>query len=220
MRTVRAGPFTAAIVALVAIGFGALAGCGSGPGQRDTVEPIPTFSNDPGGRALGPTPERETLLPIDCTDVLAGPAMSALLGQPVDSVSVHTVLGLPAPSVGRLERLTCQYDRPGHRAATPDLEMVLAAYSSRSAADKQLGTNTAAERFEAASSDSLSIGSARAVLFDERVKTVLMVSSGRSSITMTMQRGVVPAEYIRAVMVDMVQRVLPNLAPEPTGESR
>ncbi|HTF49914.1 MAG TPA: hypothetical protein VK735_20930 [Pseudonocardia sp.] len=216
----RAGPFTAGIVALAAIVFGALAGCGNSAGQRDTEEPIPTFSNEPGsGRALGPT-QRETLLPIDCTDVLAGPAMSALLGQPVDSVSVHTVLGLPAPSVGRLERLTCQYDRPGHRAATADLEMVLAAYTSRAAADKQLSTNVAAERFEAAASDSLSIGSARAVLFDEKVKSVLMVSSGRSSITMTMQRGVVPPEYTRAVMVDMVQRVLPNLAREPTGESR
>jgi len=47
----------------------------------------------------------------------------------------------------------------------------------------------AAERREAQSASTLSIGSAHGVLFDERVKTVLMVTSGRSSVSMTMLRG-------------------------------
>jgi hypothetical protein len=152
--------------------------------------------------------------------VVSGDQMSALLGQPVDSVGVHTVLGLPAPSVSRLERVTCQYQRAGNRGATPDVELILAAYGTRAAADKQLTTNAAAERYEAQSAENLAIGSARAVLFAERGKTVLMVNSGRSSVSMTMQQGVTPANETRAVMVDLAQRVLPNLAPEPVGESR
>ncbi|HWN31233.1 MAG TPA: hypothetical protein VNP03_00740 [Pseudonocardia sp.] len=201
------------------VGMTVLAGCG-GPGQHDYPESVPTFASGPAAGARAQAPERETLLPPDCTDVVSGAQMSALLGQPVDSVRVHTVLGLPAPSVSRLERVTCQYQRAGNRGAIPDVELILAAYGTRAAADKQLTTNAAAERYEAQSAENLSIGSARAVLFAERGKTVLMVNSGRSSVSMTMQNGVTRPNETRAVMVDLAQRVLPNLAPEPVGESR
>lgn len=209
------------IVAAVAIAAASvvLAGCG-GPSERDYPESVPTFASGPTTGARAQAPDRETLLPPDCTDVVSGAQMSALLGQPVDSVRVHTVLGLPAPSVGRLERVTCQYQRAGNRGATPDIELIVAAYATRAAADKQLTTNVAAERSESQSAENLSIGSARAVLFAERGKTVLMVDSGRSSVSMTMQHGVAPPNETRAVMVDLAQRVLPNLAPEPVGESR
>jgi hypothetical protein len=206
---------------MATIAVGALAGCagGAGPGGGDE-ETIPTFSADPGPGARSATPARETLLPTDCTDLVPGTKMSALLGQPVDSVGVHTVLGQAAPAVGRLERVTCQYKRAGNRGGVPDVELILAAYTTRSAADSQLTTNAAAERFEAQSADNLAIGSARAVLFAERGKSVLLVSSGRSSVSMTLQRGVIAPNLTRSVMVDLAQRVLPNLAPEPTGESR
>jgi len=209
---------TVAAVAMTAASV-VLAGCG-GPSERDYPESVPTFAAGPTTGARTQAPDRETLLPPDCTDVVSGDQMSALLGQPVDSVRVHTVLGLPAPSVGRLERVTCQYQRAGNRGATPDVELILAGYAARAAADKQLTTNAAAERSEAQSVENLSIGSARAVLFAERGKTVLMVNSGRSSVSMTMQHGVAPPNETRAVMIDLAQRVLPNLAPEPVGESR
>jgi hypothetical protein len=209
-----------AVVAMaVAMTVTVLAGCG-GQSERDYPESVPTFSDGPTTGPKVPAPDRDTLLPPDCTDVVSGAQMSALLGQPVDSVGVHTVLGLPAPSVGRLERVTCQYQRAGNRGATPDVELILAAYGTRTAADKQLTTNAAAERHESQSAENLSIGSARAVLFAERGKTVLLVNSGRSSVSMTMQNGVTPPNETRAVMIDLTQRVLPNLAPEPVGESR
>ena len=200
--------------------LGGLAGCASGtnPGESES---IPTFSSAArAGGATAARTDRETLLPVDCTDVISGEKMSALLGQPVDSVGVHTVLGLPAPAVGRLERMTCQYQRAKVKGASPDVEMILAAYATRAQADGQQVTNVAAERREAQSASTLSIGSAHGVLFDERVKTVLMVTSGRSSVSMTMLRGVAASDQTRAVMVDLVQRVLPNLAPEPVSESR
>jgi hypothetical protein len=207
-------------VATTAVVFGALAGCAGDAGHGDYEETIPTFEASPGAGARSAAPARETLLPLDCTDVISGTKMSALLGQPVDSVGVHTVLGQAAPAVGRLERVTCQYKRAGNRGAVPDVELILAAYTTRSAADSQLTTNAAAERHEAQSAENLAIGSARAVLFAERGKNVLLVSSGRSSVSMTLQRGVIAPNLTRSVMVDLAQRVLPNLAPEPTGESR
>jgi len=64
------------------------------------LESIPTFSSAArAGGATAARTDRETLLPVDCTDVISGEKMSALLGQPVDSVGVHTVLGLPASAV-------------------------------------------------------------------------------------------------------------------------
>jgi hypothetical protein len=207
-------------VATVTFAVGALAGCASGAGHSDYDETIPTFAAAPAPGAHSAAPARETLLPTDCTDLITGATMSALLGQPVDSVGVHTVLGQAAPAVSRLERVTCQYKRAANRGAVPDVELILAAYTTRPAADSQLTTNVAAERYQAQSAENLAIGSARAVLFAERGKNVLLVSSGRSSVSMTLQRGVIAPNLTRSVMVDLAQRVLPNLAPEPTGESR
>lgn len=142
--------------------------------------------------------------------------MSALLGQPVDSVQARAVLGQPAPAVGRLERVTCVYQRAGIRAeGTPSLQLNLAAYTTRAAADAQLTTNSDAERAGARTIEEFPIGTARAVLFGEAGQSILMVASGRSSVTITLRQGVIADQLTRQVLVDLAQRVLPNLAPEP-----
>lgn len=216
---VPARPLTTLLATATAV-VGLLCGC-AGPGGAGENEPVPTFSSTPSaGSPLASRAPRTTLLPADCTEVLAGPGMSALLGLPVDSVDVRTVLGQPAPSVGRLERVSCLYRRTGNRAATPDLAMALAAYDTSESADGQLRTNLASERPAARAADDLAIGSARATLLDEGATTVLLVTSGRFSLSMTMRDGVVAPAQVRAVLVDLAQRTLPALAPEPPTASR
>ncbi|HEY2205682.1 MAG TPA: hypothetical protein VGH99_14515 [Pseudonocardia sp.] len=189
------------------------AGCGR-PSDAERVEPIPTFAASAAPNAAAPRP-RTTLLPTDCAEVISGDTMSALLGQPMGSVQARTVLGQPAPSVGRLERVTCLYLR-----GRPLVTVNLGAYSTPTAADSQLSTNVSAERGEARSVQQLSIGSAKAVLLDERDQTVLMVASGRSGMTLGLNHGAVPPRYIQPIMVDMAQRMLPTLVPRKTTEPR
>ena len=210
-------PLVVPVLAAV-LAAGAVGGCGR-VHRADLEQPVPTFSATPGNGAA-PAQRRDTLLPSDCRDVITGSNMSALLGQPVDSVQEHAVLGQPAPSVGQLERVTCLYQRAGGRDDQPGVTLNLTAYTSAAAADAQLTTNANAERPDARTGEQLTIGTARAVLFAERGASVLMVASGRSAVTVTLRDGVVRADQARQVMIDLVQRVLPNLAPPPPGASR
>lgn len=209
---------------VASIALGCLAGCGS-DGRGVDQEPIPTFSGPASSRAPSPT-ARDTLLPTDCTDVLSAEKMAALLGQPVDGVGSRAVIGLPAPSVGQLERVTCRYQRvssgPANRFGAPivaqsgpaDVVIILTAYGTRAQARNQHSTNVAAERSDARSATELSIGSAPAVLFDEGEQDVLLVTTGRSAVSVALRRGVVTSAEPRAVLVDLAQRVLPVLPAE------
>lgn len=226
-------PLTITLATLASVVLSAVAGCGNGDVDN---EPIPTFSS-----AVNSAPSdrtaRETLLPTECADALSAEQMAALLGQPLDGVAVRTVIGQPAPSVGQLERVTCRYQRvPSGRqldsqgvgqAWAGDVMIIMSAYGTREQARNQHATNVAAERSDARSASNLSIGSAPAVLLDERTQTVLMVVSGRSAVSVAVQGGVIAPNDTRAMLVDMAQRVLPNLAPEqppvpaaPAGRSR
>jgi hypothetical protein len=208
----------AALALPAVLACGAIGGCGRA-NRADLDQPVPTFSATP-GHAAAPGRRRDTLLPADCTNVITGSNMSALLGQPVDSVRESAVLGQPSPSVGQLERLTCLYQRAGSRGDPPSVTLNLTAYTSDTAADAQLTTNINAERADATASEELTIGTARAMLFAERGASVLMVASGRSAVTVTLRDGVVRADQARQMMIDLVQRVLPNLAPSSPGTSR
>ena len=195
---------------------GLLTACGAGP---ETTQPIPTFESAPGPVEPG-VRARETLLPGECGELLPGVGIEALLGQPVDSVQSRSVIGVSAPSVGRLEKVTCLYRRTATRGGPTDIQLNVYAYVDAGAASRHTATNIRAERASSSAAEELAIGSARGVLLDQRGQSNLMVSSGRSAVAMTMRNGVVAADQTRAIMLDLVQRVLPNLAPEWTAESR
>lgn len=188
-------------------------------------EAIPTFSS--ARPAPSARPARETLLPTDCADVLSAEQMAALLAQPIEGVSAHALIGQPAPSVGQLERVTCQYQRisgaggggvtPASQSTSPDVVIILTAYGNGEQARDQQATNVDAERAGARSVTNLSVGSAPAVLFDEGNQDVLMVTTGRSAVSVTLRRGVVATPDPRGVLVDLAQRVMPVLPAEGTA---
>lgn len=214
----RRRPFLIALAVLAALGAGLLASCGGDPGG--TRQPIPSFAPDQAAEAAASTPARATLLPTDCQDVMPGAEMSALLGKPVDSVQSHTVLGIASASVGRLERVSCQYRLAVVKTGPPALEVNLSAYASPSSSDRQLSTNASAEQAFARRSENFGIGTARAVLCTESGQSVLLVASGRATLTMTLRDGVVATGQTRTIMVDLAQRVLPRLGPVLAGSPR
>jgi hypothetical protein len=186
-----------------------VAACGGSDASR--TEPIPTFPSS--GSAPAAAPPRQTLLPTDCAEVLTGEAMTALLGQPLGVVQARTVLGLPAPAVGRIERVTCLYRRGADRTGRVLVTLNLSAYRNAEDSARQLSTDTAAERHAARSVQNLSIGTADAVLFDEPGQSVLLVADDRSGLALTLADGVVTPALTRQLLVDMAQRVLPDLVP-------
>lgn len=188
------------------------AGCASDP---EVVRAVPTFPSALHGGLAAAKP-RDTLLPAECDTVFSGVAMTALLGQPVDSITAKAVVGVSAPAVGRLEKVTCLYRRSATKAGPTDVDLNLYAYTDAAAADHHTDTNIAAERASSHASENLSIGTARAVLLAQDGQSMLFVVNGRSAVNLTMRNGVVPDDQMRPIMLDLAQRVLPNLAPETT----
>lgn len=200
-----------------AVAVGSAAGCG-GQDLEGARQPVPTFAPD-AGRSAQAAP-RTTILPTDCQDVMSGETMSALLGKAMDSVQSHTVLGVGSESVGRLERVSCLYQMAGQKGGPAAVQLNLAAYDTPAASEHQLTTNGSAELVDAQSHEEFTIGTARAMLFGERGQSVLLVSSGRTSITMTLRQGVVADDQTRSIMVDLAQRVLPRLSSVSAGSTR
>jgi hypothetical protein len=187
------------------------AGCASDP---EIVRAVPTFPSDQPGGAAAAKP-RDTLLPADCETVFSGVNMSALLGQPVDSIKAKAVVGVSAPAVGRLEKVTCLYRRSAAKAGPTDVDLNLYAYTDSEAADHHTDTNVASEKVNSHAVEQLSIGTARAVMLAQDGQSMLFVVNGRSAVCLIMRKGVVPDDQMRPIMIDLAQRVLPNLAPEP-----
>lgn len=206
-------------MALIATGVAtSLSACGGS--EVVEMQAIPTFSAPP-RPGVAEAKARTTLLPNDCNEVLAGAVgMSALLGQPVDSVQSKSVIGVSAPAVGRLEKVTCQYRRKSAKGGPTDVTLNLYAYTDPQAAEQHMGTNIRVERASARKSQDDHIGVAPAVYLEQAEQALLFVVNGRSAVTVAMRYGVMPPDQTRPTMLDLAQRVLPNLAPEPTIESR
>lgn len=201
-----------AIGVMVVVGFAL--GWASLPASRTPPAlAVPTFTA-PAGQSE-PVPAvapRSTLLPTDCADVLTGPVdASALLGQPTGSVAVRTVMGMPAPSVGILERVSCGYQRAGQ--GVPAMQLGLAAFDDRPSAAAQRLRNVAAERGDTRASSPVALGEATAVLLTQPTRSLLMVDYDRFTVTASLVHGVVPDDQVGPVLVDLVRRVLPTLAP-------
>jgi hypothetical protein len=157
-------------------------------------------------------PGRTTLLPTDCTELLvSSPDMSALLGQPLGSVGARSVVGRPSPSVGQLERLTCNYSVPGRDA--PALVLTVAGFTDPGAAAEQRGRNVAAEGPDTQASRQVGLGGAQATLLTEPNRTLLLVDYDRYTLTASIAPGVIPADQPEPVLTDLAQRVLATLVP-------
>lgn len=214
MRVGTAAASALGVLAVVAMLFG-WARQPAPPGAPPL--PVPAFTSPTAGSdPLEARVSRGTLLPSDCAEALAGPVdVAALLGAPVGSFSGQTVIGVPSLSVGLLERLTCNYQRVGERA--PALVFWLSAFREPDAAARQRERNITAERGDTRASRPVAVGSASATLLTQPTRYLLIVSLDRYLVTVSLARGVLPAESVESIMVDLVRRVWPSLAPARTA---
>jgi hypothetical protein len=206
------------VVAVVTFGAVVIAGFVWAHQPAPTTNPIrvPGF-NAPVTAAATPDPaRRDTLLPTNCEDLLAGSVdMAALLGQPVGSVTSHAVVGMPSASVGQLERLTSNYAVPGR--PVPTLVLTVAGFTDPAAAAAQRDRNIAAERADTRSSHPVAMGAAQASVLSETDRTMLFVADDRNTLTAALIPGVALAPQTEPILVDLAQRMLPNLTATGAG---
>ena len=81
-----------------------LVGCSAAPEPGPSR---PTFpATDDGSAATAASRSTDSgVVPDDCSRILPVDQLVAVLGLPLNSIVVRTTVGVPAPSVGRLERM-------------------------------------------------------------------------------------------------------------------
>lgn len=185
---------------------------------------LPTFPGSAGGAssAAASAAADAGVVPDDCTRILPVDQLVAVLGLPLNSIVVRTTVGVPAPGVGRVERMDCAYT--GTAPAGPDsgkrlLAINAAAYTTPAAARAQWMLNTAGE--DGARRDA-PVGSASGVLVERPGESLLAVQYGSGTVTLVLPDQPLPAGSTPAgMLVDLARRVLPAMAgaapaPSPT----
>lgn len=195
---------------LLVLGLVLSAACG-GPEVDPTALPTFPASSSEGGAAAGDA--EEGLVPNDCERLLKVSDLGALLGLPLDTVTVRATVGVPEPSVGRTERIACRYTMKAGRSARGRslLDLNGAAYTSPEAALQQWRRNADIE--DGVHRD-MPIGSAGAVLVERGDEALLSVVYGSATVTMVLPNQPLPGNRPRAeALVDLALRVLPSVAP-------
>lgn len=185
--------------------------CAADPAAGPAVA-LPGYPDPGQTRQAVPVPRRDTLLPADCDGLLPAASVPALFALPEGSIRDHSVVGVAAPSVGMLERLSCTYDRVGDPGG-PVLQVRAQAYSDVASASGHFEVNAAAEQHGALSAHRLAIGTAPAMWVEEPGQHVLLVRDGCETLTVQLRNALAPAEHSQDLAVDLAQRILPNLVP-------
>jgi hypothetical protein len=189
-----------------------LAGCSSATAPGPS---LPTFPVSAGGSssAAASVAADAGAVPDDCARILPVDQLVAVLGLPLNSIVVRTTVGVPAPGVGRVERMDCAYT--GTAPAGPDsgkrlLAINAAAYTTPAAARAQWMLNTTGE--DGAHRDA-PVGSASGVLVERPGESLLAVQYGSGTVTLVLPNQPLPAGSTPASMlVDLARRVLPTMA--------
>jgi hypothetical protein len=208
MRALRVG-LSGAVLAVLAV---ALAACGASDANPTAV---PTFPVAPPADtpSAGPADDGD-VIPKDCGRILPAPDLEALFGLPLGSVGLRTTIGVPEPSVGRTERVSCEYTTNAGGARGPILDINITAYRDTDAALAQWRVNADAESGDRRD---VPLGAAQAVLFEKPGEAVLMVAHATSNIGLVLPDQPLPGGRSRAdMLVDLALRVLPAVTVEPT----
>jgi hypothetical protein len=201
------------VVALLAA---MVAACSSGPSAG--TPPIPAFPGPGAAPVTSVPPPRDSILPTDCDQVLPSEQLPNWLGLPLGTVRVTSLRDVPAPSVGRLERITCNYTSLGGPGTPPPntlvLKMLASGYTTAEAASAQSRVNRDVQASAGIAPQPVPLGATEAVYFADPDGPVLVVVYGRVTASFTLTPGQpIPPDQAQPVLVDLALRALPVLVP-------
>lgn len=208
----RRGVLASALAAVALVS----AACSSGPSLE--TPPVPTFPGPGAAPVTSTPPPRDSILPTDCDQVISSEQLPNYLGLPLGSVGVSALRDVPAPSVGRLERVTCNYTSQGGPGAPPAntevLKVLTSGYTSPEAATAQAQVNRDAQAFSGVPPRPVPLGAAEAFYYPDPEGPVLVVVYGRVTTSFTLPPDEpVPVDQAQPVLVDLALRALPVLVP-------
>jgi hypothetical protein len=184
--------------------------------------PLPTFTS-PASPAAQAAPDGPPALLPECEEVLSRAEAPALLGLPVDGIGLTTVVGEPAPAVGRLARTTCVYTvaGPGGAGRGEVLRLTLGAFGDAAAAHEQSARNAGELGTGARAAFPVEMGAAGATAVERDDITMLLVSYDHFTVDLVIRPALVgsgPGGNAVALTDDLARRVLDRLAPSDVAE--
>lgn len=197
----------AAGVAVLVLALLPVAAC-AGPGER---VPVPSFASPQVVAGVGPNPAVDDIgIPDDCDRIMPTAELVALLGLALDSVVVRTTIGIPEPSVGRVERVACRYYST--QGGITLLELNAGRYVDEASATRQWRVNTGVER---GARRPVPFGTADAVLIERPDEALLSVVNRDIAVTMTLPSDAPrpPGRTAADSLVDIALRVLAVVTP-------
>ncbi|RTL64127.1 MAG: hypothetical protein EKK42_26270 [Pseudonocardiaceae bacterium] len=201
---------TAGVALVAALTLAGVGGCARGPGDAESLA-VPTFpgSTTSAGAAGA---KKDDGLPDDCSGLMAADDLGAIFAQPVGTVVVRTIRGVPAPAVGRVERVACTYSRAGENgsAGAPLVDVNIGRYTDEAAARNQWKVNSDAERAGATASD-IAIGDATAVVISRPKDTTMLVTYRLDTLTFILPAAQGGGRAPQDVLVDLARRMIPTL---------
>lgn len=192
---------------LVAGALGAGCSAGGGAGAEPTV---PTFEAT-SASSSAVTTTAGPRLPADCAVLLTNQHVDLALGAPLVG-RVRSIVGVPEPKIGRLERVTCHYGLPdtapaGQPAAVVPLEVSVSVYADEAAAAERVGDTVQHERAGGASPATVAVGPAQGTVLVTADRRLLVASSGVFTVAVTLAPGIAD-DRVAAVLADLGGRVL------------
>lgn len=208
MRGGGAPKIIASVATVLAITLGT--GCGVGVADEAPV-PVPTFPA-PETSAEAAAPAANEGLPAECERVLPVADLEALLGLPLASTAVRTVIDVPAPSVRRTEKISCSYTArsslTGHDRNALLFDLDVSRYAATEAAASHWQLNVDVQDGALREAD---LGAASAVLV-EAGDTALLIAHETEMLTLVLPEEVRVGERTAGdTLVDLALRVLPRV---------
>jgi len=182
----------------------ALAGCAGSPASV----PVPTFPDVEVAAGVPAAGGNDAGIPDDCERVLPVGELVALLGLPLGSVAVRTTIGVPEPSVGRVQRVACRYTGTAGRVRGDRLlELNVGRYVDDASASRQWRVNAAAEK---GPRRPVPLGTAEAVVVERPAEALLIVVNREVVLSLTLPAGAPrpPGPSGPDLLIDLALRVL------------
>ena len=176
---------------------------------------VPTFPAAPPATTTAPVAATQaTGLPLDCEELIGHDELPALFGLPEGSVTVGTVLGQPAPAVGRRQRVDCTYTAadPAGAQRSVALRVTVGLYQDGTAARDQHERNVADLEAGAAGSLRPELGDVAATMVQRTGEDVLLTSYGALTLDLDLPHEPHPLAPVD-LLTDLARRILARLEP-------
>lgn len=182
------------------------AGCTSDPPAAEP--PVPTVPAQPSTTSAPPT-STGPRLPSGCGSLLSTQEVDLALGRPLVG-RVRSVVGVPEPAIGRLERVTCQYGLPEEALPAGQqvpLEVSVSVYADEAAATERVDTTIESERSAGAAPSTVPVGPVEGTLLVSSGRRLLVAASAEITLAITIAPGLVD-DRVADVLADLGGRVL------------